>query len=98
MDQYSPKENCPCCGKNDEMHRDFSQDQVYTTIKLSLDQIKTVGHYAERQTEQKGKYEVEKMREDFVTKKEDKPLPPGFSKVTEKEYIEMPNKKRRKGI
>lgn len=96
---YSPVEKCLHCQSEDMVSRDFREDTVYTTVKLALSEIKTVGHYAERNTEQKGKYEVEAMREDFVTKKEEKPLPAGFSKLTPEQYEKMPSKtKRRKRL
>lgn len=93
---YTPQEKCPNCNKKDKMRRDFCVDNVYTTARLSLNEINTVGHYAERQTEQKGKYELEAMRKSFVTKKEEKPLPDGFSKVTQEQYEKMPTNRTRR--
>jgi putative FmdB family regulatory protein len=95
--EYCPQEKCPSCGEEDEMVRQFTHDIVHISTRLAMSEIKKVGHYAERQTEQLGSYELQAMRDDFVTKKEDKPLPPGFSKVTEQDYINMPSKKTRKG-
>ena len=96
MDEYQPREPCPICEDVGDVYRDFSQDNIYTQYKLGLHEIKTLGHYAERQTEIKGSYEVESMRQKFKTKKDKSSLPEGFSRVTQNDYVNMPRKKKGK--
>lgn len=95
--EYHSIQICPTCGSSSQVYRDFESDGIYVQNKLSLDQIKTLGHYAERQTQLKGKLEVEDMRKKFKTKKQERPLPPGFSKLTKEDYVRMPSHKRKKG-
>ena len=90
---YNPNAVCAYCHSNEMVLRDFAKDDVHTNSRLSLSDIKTLGHYAERQTLEFGKYKVEDMRQKFKTKKDDKPLPEGFKRLTKEDYVKMqPNK------
>ena len=51
-------------------------------MTLSLSEVKTLGHYADKQAEQYGKWKCEDMALDFKTKKiEGGELPDGMSRM-----------------
>jgi hypothetical protein len=58
---------CPECGKRAD--RDFSFDNIQGSVTKSLSECKTIGHYAEKQTQKYGKNKVEDMAEGFKTKR-----------------------------
>ncbi len=90
---YRTKEKCPSCNKLSQ--RNFSGDSIHSQVRLHLSEIAKVGHYAARQTEMKSNDELNEMRANFKTKKQDVELPPGFSKLTKDEYIKMPSRRKR---
>jgi hypothetical protein len=96
--KYKSKEKCHYCGSSEQVFRDYRADNVYSVVRLSLEEITKVGHYAERQTEMKGKYELESMKQDFTTKKDpESALPPGMSRLSKDDYVNMPSKETKKG-
>lgn len=56
---------------------------MHGSVTLSLSEVKTVGHYADKQTKKYGKWKCEDMRRDFKTKKieEGRELPAGMSRM-----------------
>jgi putative FmdB family regulatory protein len=83
IEDYQPKVRCPQCNKKGLVYRDFSSDEVNASVRLGLNDIKTVGHYAERQTEMKSEDELREMRASFNkyrTEGPEKELPSGMKK------------------
>ena len=84
--EYKESQECPSCRATDGVFRDYATDQVYATYSYSLSEVKTLGHYADKQTKKYGKAKCEDMAKDFKTKKDKgKELPEGMSRM------EMPN-------
>jgi len=56
---------------------------VHTSVALSLSDVKTLGHYADKQAEQYGKWKCEDMVREFKTKKieGERELPDGMSRM-----------------
>ena len=83
MEDYTPKQKCPECKKKKSVFRDFSEDKVYSAVALSLSEVKTLGHYADKQTKQYGKWKCEDLAADFKTKKDEptESLPDGMSRM-----------------
>jgi len=83
--QYTDKQTCPSCKKRKSVFRDLERDvsTVYGAVSLSLSEVKTLGHYADKQTKKYGKWKCEDMRKNFKTKKEEggKDLPAGMSRM-----------------
>ena len=80
--EYTDKKSCPSCRKRKTVFRDFAEDQIHTSVTLSLSEVKTLGHYADKQAEQYGKWKCEDMVRDFKTKKaEGGELPDGMSRM-----------------
>ena len=85
MNEYdikSKKVKCPDC-KNTKVFRDFGTDNVCSNYIKGLHECKTIGEYAEKQTKEYGKYKVEDMERDQVTKRTGgmKDLPTGMSRI-----------------
>lgn len=83
MKEYTPEQACPECKKVKNVFRDFLEDEVYSAVTLSLSEVKTLGHYADKQAEKYGKWKCEDMIADFKTKKEEPKanLPDGMSRM-----------------
>ena len=69
MSQYTDKQSCPSCRKRKTVFRDFLADDVYGGYNYSLSEVKTLGHYADKQTKKYGKTKCEDMIGEFKTKK-----------------------------
>lgn len=56
---------------------------MHGSVTLSLSEVKTLGHYADKQTKQYGKWKCEDMANDFKTKKVEsgRELPAGMSRM-----------------
>ena len=101
MTNYTDKQACPSCKKRKSVFRDFEKDvsTVYGSINLSLSEVKTLGHYADKQSKKYGKWKCEDMKENFKTKKteEGKDLPAGMSRMeTPAETPVWPGTKKKK--
>lgn len=98
--EYKEKRRCPSCKKTKPVYRDYLVDKMHSSVKLALSEVKTIGHYAEKQTEQYGKWKCEDMRREFKTKKTEGggDLPSGMSRMeTPKEstsWTDSPKKHR----
>ena len=83
IDKYKSKVKCPTFKKQKNVFRNFEEDAIYSAIRLTLGEIKTVGHYAERQTEMKSEEELQEMRTKFNQYRNEEPereLPKGMKK------------------
>ena len=74
---------------------------MHTSVALSLSEIKTLGHYADKQAAQYGKWKCEDMAREFKTKKTQGggELPAGMSRMekpTESPVWPGTTKKKRK--
>jgi len=69
--KYKDRRKCPSCKKIKTVHRDFEEDDFYSSIKLSLTEVKTLGHYADKQSKKLGKNKVEEMIRNQKTKTRD---------------------------
>jgi putative FmdB family regulatory protein len=87
MSDYKAKRRCPKCKQSKEVHRNFSEDNIYGAYSYSLSEVKTIGHYADKQTQKYGKEKVANMLADQKTKKieVDKDLPAGMSRMERSE-------------
>ena len=65
------------------MDRDFETDNIGGFISISLSDCKTIGQYADKQSEKYTKSQREGMIEDFKTKKSSgmKKLPKGMNRM-----------------
>ena len=92
MKNYKPKKKCPSCKKN----------KLERIISPSLFFIKgepgTVGHWAERNTQKMGKYEIEDKTSKQISKKPADPWWKRGSKYSNKEIRKMSDSERRKFI
>ena len=93
LSEYKEKEKCPICGK--VCDRDYQQDDVYGSVKLSDNQL-TVGHFAERQSKRLSSEEkFEKFKEQNSyryrepTEDELKVIPTLKKKDPEKEFKKL---------
>ena len=71
MSEYKSRRKCPSCGKIKTVHRDYEEDEVYGSYSYSLSETKTLGHYADKQSEKLGKRRVEDMIQEQKTKTKD---------------------------
>ncbi len=94
IQQYKSKEKCLFCHKIRHVTRDFFTDNVYSGVRLALSEIKKLHHYAERQSQEYGKAKCDEIAQGFKTKKKERKSGP--SRMTEKEYINMPSRKKKK--
>lgn len=69
--EYKDKRKCPSCKKIKTVHRNFQEDDFYNSIKLSLTEVKTIGHYADKQSKKLGKNKVEDIIREQKTKTKD---------------------------
>ena len=83
MNEYADKQSCPSCRKRKTVFRNFEEDQTHASVVLSLSEVKTLGHYADKQTKQYGKAKCEEMAREFKTKKVEggRELPAGMSRM-----------------
>lgn len=83
MNEYTDKQSCPSCRKRKTVFRNFEEDQTHASVVLSLSEVKTLGHYADKQTKQYGKAKCEEMAREFKTKKVEggRELPAGMSRM-----------------
>ena len=83
MSEYKEKRKCPSCRKTKPVYRDHAVDTVHGAVRLSLSEVKTIGHYADKQTQKYGKWKCEDMRKEFKTKKTQGggELPTGMSRM-----------------
>ena len=83
MSEYKDKPDCPSCDKAENVFRNFEEDQIHMAVSLSLSEVKTLGHYADKQTKKYGKWKCEDMARDFKTKKTEGggELPDGMSRM-----------------
>jgi len=102
MSEYDSKSQsvlCPVCEK--KTRRDYSGDNIRGSVSISLSDCKTIGHYADKQTEKYGHRRVEDMMHDFKTQKEGgmKELPSGMSRMKKSpntiQWTKETNKKKR---
>ena len=59
--EYNENQTCPACNAEDSVFRDYAADQVYATYTYSLSEVKTIGHYADKQAKKYGKAKCEDM-------------------------------------
>ncbi len=71
MSEYKSRKKCPSCGKIKTVHRDYEEDEVYGSYSYSLSETKTLGHYADKQSEKLGRRRVEDMIQEQKTKTKD---------------------------
>lgn len=102
MGEYTDKQKCPSCKKTETVFRNFEEDAstIYGAVTLSLSEVKTIGHYADKQTKKYGKWKCEDMRKEFKTKKTQGggELPAGMSRMerpTDAPQWSEPKKKRK---
>ena len=82
MNEYTDKQSCPSCRKRKTVFRNFEEDQTHASVVLSLSEVKTLGHYADKQTKKYGKAKCEEMAREFKTKKvAGGELPAGMSRM-----------------
>ena len=82
MNEYTDKQSCPSCRKRKTVFRNFEEDQTHASVVLSLSEVKTLGHYADKQTKKYGKAKCEEMAREIKTKKvEGGELPAGMSRM-----------------
>jgi DNA-directed RNA polymerase subunit RPC12/RpoP len=83
MSEYTAKKyvRCPECNKKGI--RDMSFDNTQGSVSFSLSECKTIGHYAEKQTEKYSKDQVEEIRRNQKTKRvsSHEELPDGMSRM-----------------
>tara|TARA_R110002020_G_scaffold37499_3_gene113255 strand:+ start:5897 stop:6220 length:324 start_codon:yes stop_codon:yes gene_type:complete len=84
MSQYTKKKksaNCPECKKKGV--RDMSFDNIQGSVSFSLSECKTIGHYAEKQTEQYSKDQVDEILRNQKTKRvsSHEELPKGMERM-----------------
>jgi putative FmdB family regulatory protein len=83
-----PKKKCPACKKH-KLRRVFSL--AYASVKQ---EAKTVGHQAQRNTEEMGRYELEEKRAGYKKEKDAAKLASLKQMgVADKEATELPSKK-----
>ncbi len=92
--RYKSKEKCPFCHKIHDVTRDFFTDNVYSAVRLALSEIKQLHHFAERQSQEYGEAKCDEIAKGFKTKKKERKSGP--SRMTEKEYVKMPSRKKNK--
>ena len=85
MKDYTDNQSCPSCKERKAVFRDFEEDAstVHASVVLSLSEVKTLGHYADKQTKKYGKEKCEEMAREFKTKKVEGggELPTGMSRM-----------------
>ena len=83
--EYTDRQKCPSCKKIKTVFRDLRTDasNIYGAVTLSLSEVKTLGHYADKQTKKYGKAKCEEMAREFKTKKIEggRELPDGMSRM-----------------
>ena len=81
-DNKKAKVKCSSC-KSKKMDRDFETDNIGGFISVSLSDCKTMGQYADKQSEKYSRSQKEDMIENFKTKKTGgmKTLPKGMSRM-----------------
>ena len=81
-DNKKAKVKCSSC-KSKKMDRDFETDNIGGFISVSLSDCKTIGQYADKQSEKYSRSQKEDMIENFKTKKTGgmKTLPKGMSRM-----------------
>jgi len=83
MGEYAKKKyvKCPECKK--KATRDLSFDNVQGSVKLCLSECRTIGHYAEKQTENLSRDQLDEMKRNFKTKRASshEELPEGMSRM-----------------
>jgi len=89
-DNSQPK-SCPSCRKRKFLHRNYVNDSTTIAYVKGLHECTTIGEYADKQTKLYGKEKCEKMKRDFITKKQPetgiKELPRGMSRVKSPEQL-----------
>ena len=104
LSKYKDRIKCPSCKKIKNVHRDFSEDNVYGGYSYSLSETETLGHYADKQTKKYGKWKCEDLKRSFKTKKVEggRELPQGMSRMDKPKErpqwtkSEKPKKRRKK--
>ena len=83
MAEYKDKVTCEECKTDTHVFRDFAKDEIHTSVNLSLSEVKTLGHYADKQSKKYGKWKCEDMSREFKTKKVEGggELPAGMSRM-----------------
>lgn len=83
MSEYKDKKYVRCPECKQKSTRDLSFDNVQGAVSFSLSECKTIGHYAEKQTSQYSKDQVEDIRRNFKTKRvsSHEELPKGMSRM-----------------
>tara|TARA_R110002051_G_scaffold32786_2_gene73924 strand:- start:32511 stop:32846 length:336 start_codon:yes stop_codon:yes gene_type:complete len=105
--EYKPSIKCPSCKEIKNVHRDFTEDNIYAAYNYSLSETQTLAHYADKQTKEYGKWKCEDMRRDFKTKKVEGggELPDGMSRMekpknapswTKEKKKKRPNRRKNK--
>lgn len=81
--EYKDSQHCPKCNSPEKAHRNFAEDQVHGSVNLSLSEVETLGHYADKQAKKYGKWKCEDMAESFKTRKVDpaRDLPKGMTRT-----------------
>ena len=81
-DTKKSKVKCSSC-KSKKMERDFETDNIGGFVSVSLSVCKTIGQYADKQSEKYSRSQKEDMIENFKTKKTGgmKTLPKGMSRM-----------------
>jgi len=81
-DEKKSKIKCSSC-KSKRMDRDFEADNIGGFVSISLSDCKTIGQYADKQSEKYTKSQREDMIDGFKTKKSGgmKKLPKGMNRM-----------------
>ncbi len=86
MKKYTTNHLCPKC-KSEEVGRDYMEDQLISTIKLSDDQLK-LGHLAKRNTERLSndeKAHLDHKHNEYKYNKKGGELPKGMKHIKRKQ-------------
>jgi hypothetical protein len=83
MSEYKAKKYMRCSKCKKKATRDLSFDNVQGVVAFSLSECKTIGHYAEKQTSQYSKDQVEEIRRNQKTKRvsSHEELPKGMERM-----------------
>ncbi len=98
VSQYIEKEKCPTCNSTQNVYREYQEEGFYSSIRLSDGEIKTVGHLAERNTENMSDDELKALnrKNTAYLREQPKDLPSGMKRVTKAADFKSSKKKGRK--
>jgi hypothetical protein len=101
---YKSKIKCNYCGRLCERSYETDMPTINSSIKLGLNEIKTLGHLAQRNTEtmsQDQKDDLYRKHNSYKENISEKPLPQGMKRLKKQQKIQWtsePTKKQRRKI